>query len=93
MTNRHVHPIRGIDRTGHSKSCGQRLGVFGKSDSPLVTWSPRPAMGDGFVLRCLVLDSTPPRVYPGVHPGIPSTDHARGSCVAERVDVYNPTLW
>ena len=35
MTNRHVHPIRGIDRTGHSKAAfrwANAVGVwFGKS--------------------------------------------------------------
>ena len=57
MTNRHVHPIRGIDRTGHSKSSfslGQRCGrLFWQICSPLVTWSPRPCHGwRRFVLRC-----------------------------------------
>ena len=57
MTNRHVHPIRGTDRTGHSKSSfslAQRCGrLVWQICSPLVTWSPRPCHGwRRFVLRC-----------------------------------------
>ena len=64
MTNRHVHPIRGTDRTGHSKSSfslAQRCGrLVWQICSPLVTWSPRPCHGwRRLCFVALVLDSTP----------------------------------
>ena len=97
MTNRHVYPIRGTDRTGHSRSSfslGQRCGrLVWQICSPLVTWSPRPCHGwRRFVLRCFGarLHSTA-RVYPGVRIWHPSRLIMHEcSCVAERVDVYNP---
>ena len=96
MNNRHVHPKRGTDRTGHSKSTfslGQRCGrMIWQICSPLVTWSPRPCHGwRRFVLRCFGACLHPTsRVYPGVRIWHPAhlIMHER-SCLAERVDVYN----
>jgi putative colanic acid biosynthesis acetyltransferase WcaF len=98
-SNKMTHTSRGVDRGGHAKSSfpmSQRLSrQVWKVCSILITVSPRPFHAwRRFVLRCFgaKLHSTA-RIYPGVRIWHPAQliMHAK-SCLAERVEVYNPAL-